>query len=90
MTPESRNEGLTAIEAQHAAGQGWGLFHIYDQALSRWSLAVMSLDHPATSAQDTAGAVYELARQRDPVAIRALRLIMLSLQPQKKTTRKKK
>lgn len=66
---------LTDLEDKTAATQGWGLYHVYDLAVSQWVIRVL----PAEAAPN----VTNLARAGDALAIKTLRILMHG--PQKET-----
>ena len=66
---------LTAEEDKTAAAQGWGLYHVYDMAVTQWVIRVL----PAEASPN----VVNLARAGDRLAVKALRILMHG--PQKET-----
>jgi hypothetical protein len=82
-------DSLTIEESAAAAKQGWTLATVYDMGKERWALEVLPLNHPATSAVQAQQQVYLQARLNDPVAIKALQLVVRSHQPAPKKARKK-
>ena len=65
---------LTSLECSQAASQGWSLHHVYDLKTARW--LVMILGSP--SVDDTCARVVQQARAGDPLAQKALSLVMRS------------
>jgi len=58
---------LTLKEDAQAKAQGWGLYHVYDAGKGLWHVGILP--------RDAAPKVIELAKNRDELAIKALRLI---------------
>ena len=82
---------LSPAENQIAQSQGWGLFDVFSSDTSKWLIQILPTDHPKHSAAQAYQNVYERAAFRDPVAIRALQVVMESLRtPPPPTKRKKK
>lgn len=67
---------LTDEEDKAAAAQGWGLFHVYDLAVTQWVIRVL----PAEASPN----VVNLAKTGDRLAVKALRILMHG--PQKEST----
>lgn len=59
---------LTKEEDALAASQGWGVHHIYELETQKWVIRIL----PSTVAQS----IVNLARQGNPLATKALRLVM--------------
>ncbi len=63
------NSGLlTTEETTLAASQGWGVHHVYELEAQKWVIRIL----PSTTAQG----IVNLARQGNPLATKALRLVM--------------
>ena len=83
-------ELLTTHESERAAQQGWQLSWVIEesktlvQILPSWQVAQIK------SAEQAYRLVMTLAKTNDPTALRALHLCVLSRQPAKKPTRRKK
>ena len=58
---------LTIEEDKIAAAQGWGLYHVYDMVVNQWVIRIL----PA----EAATAVVALARNNQPLPLKALRLM---------------
>lgn len=58
---------LTFEEDKVAESQGWGLYHVYDMAVSQWVIRIL----PAPAAPHVVGR----ARTNDALALKALRLM---------------
>ena len=58
---------LTKEEDAIAAQQGWGLYHVYDMAVSQWVIRIL----PA----EAATLVVNLAKNNHPLPLKALRLM---------------
>lgn len=69
---------LTAEEAATAKTLGWQLEEVYDLDKKRLMLTVMPVDFPMISAAQMQGVVIGQARARNPVALKALKLIAAS------------
>ena len=69
---------MTTEEDKVAASQGWGLHHVYDLDTSAWVIKVLSQGlNPPHNNSDGAGIhVVALARAGQPVAQKALKLLM--------------
>ena len=81
---------LTTEESEQAAQQGWQLCYVFDQDRSRWIVEVLpTAEHRVKSARFMQTVVLNLARSKDPVALRAMALVMKSHTPEK-TKRTKK
>ena len=81
---------LTKDETEHAAKQGWLLSYVFDQGTSKWLVEVLPVkDNRVRSARHMQTVVMNLARNRDPVALRAMSLVMAGIIPTKATKRKK-
>ena len=65
---------LTIEEDKEAAAQGWSLAHVYDLATARWRVMVLGMP----SAEAVGQQVVALARMGNPVAQKALGLVMKS------------
>ena len=81
---------LTTHESERAAQQGWQLSWVVEesktlvQVLPSWTIASI------TNAEQAYRKVMDMAKANDAVALRALQLCVLSRQPTKKPTRRKK
>ena len=75
----SKLDLLNAEETAVAASQGWGLFHVYEPAVKKWTVQALGLKAPA--GPETSALLVGLARNREQPATRALQLIMKSYQP---------
>lgn len=69
---------LTTDEDKLAASQGWGLHHVYDMNVSQWVIRVLpvAFQDPLPHAEAAGAYVVNLARQGQPVALKALRFLM--------------
>ena len=65
---------LSDLETAEAAAQGWSLGHVYDLATARWRVMVLG----SPSAEAAGQQVVALARMGNPVAQKALGLVMKS------------
>ena len=72
----SKKDLLTVEETKTAAAQGWSLGHVYDLATRRWRVMVLG----SPSAEAVSQHVIHLARNGEPVALKALGLVMKSNQ----------
>ena len=63
-------ELLTDAEALHAKQHGWTLAPMFDSASKKWMLEIFPLDAKPV--------VVQRAKQRDPVAVRTLNLLLKS------------
>lgn len=83
---------LTIEEDEQAAKQGWLLSHVFDQSTSRWLVEILPTrsNEKVKSARLMQTIVLNLARNKDPVALRAMSLVMASHAPAKPPKRKKK
>ena len=70
----SKSDLLTVEEAKAAASQGWSLGHVYDLATQRWRVMVLG----SPSAEVVSQHVVHLARNGQPLALKALGLVMKS------------
>ena len=70
----SKTDLLTIEEARAAAAQGWSLGHVYDLATRRWRVMVLGMP----SAEAVSQHVVHLARNGQPLALKALSLVMKS------------
>jgi hypothetical protein len=81
---------LSTSESEIAARQGWQLAWVVEehktlvQVIPSWTVASI------TNAEQAYRLVMKLAKTSDPTALRALQLCVLSRQPTKKPTRRKK
>ena len=81
---------LTTTESAVAEGQGWQLAWVVEehktlvQVLPSWTIASI------TNAEQAYRKAMDMAKANDAVALRALQLCVLSRQPTKKPTRRKK
>lgn len=64
----SKLDLLTKEENLVASALGWGLHHVYELEAQRWGIRIL----PADRAQ----VVVNLAKQGNPLATKALRLVM--------------
>ena len=69
---------LTTEEDKIAASQGWAICHVYDLEVTQWVIRILSLGlQPPQNNSEGAGAhVVNLARMGQPVAQKALKLLM--------------
>ena len=69
---------MTPDEDKAAASQGWGLHHVFDLDTSKWVIRVLSqgLSEPHNHSEGASLHVVNLARQGQPVAQKALKLLM--------------
>lgn len=76
---------LTPVEAQHAAKSGWQLAHIADGRTGRLSVQILPLQFGGKfpNCEAVARHVIAVAQYGDPVARRALALVVGSKQPKK-------
>lgn len=65
---------LSDLEAAQAAAQGWSLGHVYDLDTAQWRVQVLG----SPSAAACTEAVVGMARMGDPLAQKALSLVMNS------------
>lgn len=83
------NDLLSPEDTAYAQARGWKLCWVYILDAARWVVEVTPVVHPANSVADAQETVLIAARQNDSVAIRALQVVMQSLQPAPKKARKK-
>ena len=66
---------LTKTESEQARAQGWQLCEVYDAQQSRLQLAILPADFGRLNSEQAFQAVTALAKQQNPLAIKALTLI---------------
>lgn len=76
------------LETQQAAAMGWQLCRVYDPHKRVLILAVLPLSFDKCSAPAAYAAVVEMAKSRNPLAIRALTLIAQFNAPRPKKGKK--
>ena len=80
----SKYELLTIGEAEAARAQGWGLHHVFDLSLARWRVMVLA----SPSAEMGSQFVINQAKQGSALALKALRLVMDSNNPEPQKRKK--
>lgn len=68
----SKSDLLTVEEANEAAGQGWGVYDVYDQATDKWRVMVLG----SPNAEAATRGVIARAKTGSLLAQKALRLVM--------------
>lgn len=82
---------LTTEETNIAAAQGWLLCKVWCLTTHRTTVQILARpEGPLRNSHDAASYVIERAQSLDPLAIRALRFVMDSLQPNAKAKKKAK
>jgi hypothetical protein len=72
----SKHEWLTKEEMVLAVNQGWNLHHVFNMDTNRWTLNVLPVQFtPTIGATHATALVIQQAQLKNPVCIKALRLI---------------
>jgi hypothetical protein len=67
---------LSVQEDQHAATQGWELAYVYDIGRKQMRPQILALRPHFKNAEDAAAFVVNQARQRNDLAIKAIRMVV--------------
>jgi hypothetical protein len=67
---------LSIEEDKLAAAQGWGVFYVYDLSIAKYSVRILALSLPHPHSEAAGIFVVGRARFGDPLAQKALKLLM--------------